>query len=112
MRSIYNAATDTVNELRLRRHMDEFIHPDPETPRRWIARFLSKPGAMAFFAVEVEVIDEENEEDPTLCVLHKVGLSNRMLERLMDTFEERLVMPRLDQPLPASPPAGDGPDQP
>jgi len=109
MRSIYNAATDTIDELRLGRHMDETVHPDPESRRRWIVRFLSKPGAMAFFAVEVEVIDEENDE-PTVCVLHKVGLSSRTLERLMDTFEERLSSPRLHLPLPPSPPAGGEPD--
>lgn len=109
MRSIYNVATETLSELRLARHMDETVHPDPETPRRWIVRFISKPGAMAFFVLEVEVLDEEN-DDPTLCVLHKVGLSQRMVERVLDTFEERLSTPRWTPPLPPSPPAGDAPE--
>jgi hypothetical protein len=112
MRSIYNAATDTIEELRLRRHMDEFIVPDPESQTRWLVRFISKPGAMVFFVIEVEVMLEENEEEPTLCVLHKVGISQRTLERVMDTFEERLSTPRLILPLPASSPPGGAPDQP
>jgi hypothetical protein len=112
MRSVYNAATDTIEELRLSRHMDEFIHPDPDSRGRWIVRFMSKPGAMVFFAIEVEVIEEENEEPPTLCVLHKVGISQRTLDRVMDTFEDRLSNPRLIQPLPPSPPPGGAPDQP
>lgn len=111
MRSIYNAVTDTIDELRLRRHMDDSVHPDPESQTRWIVRFMSKPGAAAFFIVEVEVLDEENDDEPTVCVLHKVGLSRTTLERLMDTFEDRLMVPRLVRPLPPSPPAGDEPDQ-
>lgn len=111
MRSIYNAVTDTIDELRLRRHVDDSVHPDPDSQTRWIVRFISKPGSLVFFFVEVEVLDEENDDQPTICVLHKIGLSRTKLERLMDTLEERLIVPRLRLPLPASPPAGDEPDQ-
>ena len=92
--------------------MDDSVIPDPDSQTRWIVRFMSKPGAMVFFVIEVEVMLEENEDEPTLCVLHKVGISQRTLERVMDTFEERLSTPRLHLPLPPSPPPGGAPDQP
>ena len=105
MRSVYNAVTDVVNELRLANQVDEHVYPDRHNPSRWIVRFMSKPGSLIFFVLEVEIMDEPN-NDPTICVMHRVGLSTRTMERLMNSLEEAL---REVPALPPSPPPGGAP---
>lgn len=105
MRSVYNAATDTLAELGLQTQMDDFVTPDEQCPGRWIIRFMSKPGSLTLFLIEVEVLDEGN-EDPTISVLHRVGIGRHSMERILDRFQERLLRSRSAPPLPPSPPAG------
>jgi hypothetical protein len=98
MRSIHNAVSDVVNELGLVDQLNDHIY---HLADRWIVRFVSKPGAMVFFVLEAEVLEEENE--PTLCVLHRVGMSRRTMERIMDSLENALTEAPPLQPVP--PPA-------
>jgi hypothetical protein len=102
MRSIHNSVSDVVNELGLADQVEDRVY---HLPNRWIVRFTSKPGAMVFFALEAEVLQYENENEPTICVLHRVGMSRRTMERIMDTLENAL---REAPPLqPVQPPAGE-----
>ena len=104
MRSIDNAVTDVMDELRLARQLDHSIVYEGGEEERWIVRFISKPGAAVLFVLEIEIFGDFN--DPTLCVLHSVGATRRTLERIMDLLEERLTMPRLVLPSTPSPPGG------
>ena len=108
MRSVYNAATDTITELGLGTQMDDFVTHDDQSPGRWIVRFMSKPGSLTLFLIEVEVLDEGNEE-PTISVLHRLGIGRYSMERILDRFQERLTRPRVRQPSPPSRREGDAP---
>ena len=108
MRSVYNAASDTLGELGLTNQMDEFVSSDPHVGGRWIVRFMSKPGSLTLFLIEVEVLDD-GDDIPTICVLHRLGIGRHSMERILDRFQERLQRSRDVPPLPPSPPAGDAP---
>lgn len=101
MRSVVNAVDDVMEELRLHKSVVRDVAHDND---RWIVRFTSKPGAFTFFLLEVEVL--ENQGNPAACVLHRINVSSRSMDRVMDCLMDRLLAPRSVPPSDAAPPAG------
>lgn len=101
MRAVVNAVDDVMDELRLHGSVARDVTLDGD---RWVVRFTSKPGALTFFMLEIEVL--ENQGNPAACVLHRINVSPRSMDRVMDRLMERLLGPRSIPPSDASPPAG------
>ena len=106
MNNPHNAVTDTMDQLGMNNAVSSSVSIDPEVENRWIVRFESVPGALIRSYIEIEVIEEEDEEEPTVCVLQRHNVGFRAMNRLMDALVENLT-PRLAEPLePQRPRAG------
>ena len=110
MRNPHNAVTDTLEILRMTDAVVTVVRTDPIVPNRWIVRFESHENALPHSScLEVEII-EENDGDATVCVLRRVNVGRRPMNRIMDTLVRRLDddAPRLAQPS-GQPPAEGAP---
>ncbi len=110
MNNPHNAVTDTMDQLGMHNAVSSSVSIDPEVENRWIIRFESLPGALIRSYIEIEVIEEEDDEEPTVCVLQRHNVGFRAMNRLMDALVENLA-PRLAVPLAQQPPRGGSPSR-
>lgn len=108
MNNPHNAVTNTMDQLGMNNTVTSTISIDPEDEHRWLIRFDSLPGSLIRSYIEIEVIEEEGDEEPTVCVLQRHNVGFRAMNRLMDRLVENL-MPRLEEPLGQQPPRAGSP---
>jgi hypothetical protein len=111
MRNLNNAVTDMMVELGMGDAVRDTITNDPNNQRMWTIRFESHPNALIHSLLVIEVI-EEDDGDASVCVMQKVNVGFRALNRIMDRLVSNLDdMPILIPVLRPAAPLGGQPSQ-
>jgi hypothetical protein len=92
MRSVHNAVTDTLEDLDMEDSVRDRIGVDPLNPRRYVVLLKSKPNSLSHGKLVIEILDEPN-DIPTVSVLANVNVSQRTMEKIMDTLMDNLSSP-------------------
>ena len=91
MRSVHNAVSDTLDDLGMTNSVRDRIAVDPNNPNRNIVLLKSKANALSHGKLIFEVIDTG--DNPIVCVLSSDNVSQRTMEKIMDTLMDNLVSP-------------------
>lgn len=91
MRSIHNAVSNMLDDLGMNNTVSDRISTDPNNPNRSIVLLKSKANVLTHGNLVFEVIDTG--DNPIVCVLSSENVSQRTMQKIMDTLMDNLVSP-------------------
>lgn len=88
MKNVHNAMSDVLENLRVAHRLRDQVETSESDPLRTVVRLYSK--GTEELRLEFEVLEDTEDENHTICVLRRDGLSMRSVDRILDTLLEIL----------------------